>query len=767
MKGDKLKILLVMDPGILIPVRGYGGIERIIEMLAKEYCAMGHEVHLLVTNGSCVEGCVVHGIGKEGFPPNKWDARKAVPAVWKFLWRNRNQFDLIHSFGRLIYLLPVLNHPVRKIMSYQREITRKNIAWVNSLQRKNMFFTGCSQNLINRARVHGDWETIYNGCDFGKYDLTEELPNEAPLIFLGRIEKIKGCHTAIRVAKATGHRLIIAGNVSNLPKEKEYYEKEILPLIDGVQIQHIGTVDDAGKNEWLGKARALLFPIEWEEPFGIVMVEAMACGTPVIAFDRGSVAEVVEDGLTGFKVSNEEEMISAVSRLRQISRRDCRARAKVRFHSSVIARHYLSAVDPQRKKVVILSTHQPAGNPRALKEYWTLKEAGYAVKHLYTYNHDWSHRIDEKKFAQSALPFPDFVRIGGDPHQSPVQYFFSRTLHRAFRLLAVWHPFFRQMAVARPAFALWQAAREFPANLYIAHYLGALPAAHRAALEHGARLIFDAEDFHRGERAYYEHQTEDILAVENALFPETDVITAASPLIAKEYRKFFPKQKFVTISNAFSQKNLQPFVLRDSGTLKLFWFSQFIGESRGLEIFIKAMSLLPQANLTLTIMGNHFLKGYEQKLLSLSNDPARIVFRGTVAPEETFAVAAEHDIGLAGEMPDCYNKKLCLSNKIFAYLLAGNCILASDMEGQKDFIERNPGVGYLYRYNDPADLAEKISLLYRDRDLLNACRRRAIELSSATVNWEKEKTVLTDLVNGFFAEEGKPTGVQKKISVVV
>ena len=96
-----------MDPGILIPVTGYGGIERIIEMLAVEYVRKGHEVHLLITDGSKLQGCTVHGFGKQGFPPKKSDARKAIPVVWKFLWRYKNDFDLVHNFGRLLYLLPI------------------------------------------------------------------------------------------------------------------------------------------------------------------------------------------------------------------------------------------------------------------------------------------------------------------------------------------------------------------------------------------------------------------------------------------------------------------------------------------------------------------------------------------------------------------------------------------------------------------------------------------------------------------------------------
>ncbi len=134
-----MKILLLMDPGIQVPPKTYGGIERVIEILAKEYVRLGHEVHLLVTSGSKVEGCIIHDFGKEGFPPKKINAYKAIPTAWIFLWKHRNEFGLIHSFGRLMYLLPVLNHPVKKMMSYQREITSRNIRFVNTLDSKNLF----------------------------------------------------------------------------------------------------------------------------------------------------------------------------------------------------------------------------------------------------------------------------------------------------------------------------------------------------------------------------------------------------------------------------------------------------------------------------------------------------------------------------------------------------------------------------------------------------------------------------------------------------
>jgi glycosyltransferase involved in cell wall biosynthesis len=334
-----------MDPGIKIPVTGYGGHERLVEMFAKQYVAMGHRVEVLHTAESSIAGCTMHNLGKEGFPPNKWDARKAIFTAWRFLNKNKSSFDLIHNFGRLIYLLPVWNSSVKKIMTYGREISGKNINLLLRLPHKNIVFTGCSNNLISRSGAKGNWQTVYNAIPFSNYNVTEKIDVDSPLIFLGRIEKIKGCHTAISVAKATNSKLVIAGNVSPLAEEKSYFENEIRPFIDGNQIQYIGTVNDEQKNKWLGKAKALLMPIEWNEPFGIVMIEAMACGTPVIAFNKGSVNEVVDEGITGFKVNTAEEMINAVKdKAENINRKTCADKAKERFDVNVIAQRYLNEI---------------------------------------------------------------------------------------------------------------------------------------------------------------------------------------------------------------------------------------------------------------------------------------------------------------------------------------------------------------------------------------------------------------------------------------
>ncbi|HEX8356750.1 MAG TPA: glycosyltransferase, partial [Segetibacter sp.] len=303
-----MRILLVMDPGIVVPPEGYGGIERIVALLAAQYHELGHAVDVLATESSYVKGCFMYSIGPPGFPPSKKVMNRAVVRAWTFIWKTRNNYDLIHNFGRLLYLLPVLNFPVKKIMCYQREITKRNIQIFNLLPNKNIIYSGCSNDLVKRAAAPGKWVAIYNGIDFRRFALNISLPNDAPLIFLGRIERVKGCHTAINVARTTRSMLIIAGNVSPLPEELAYYEKEIKPYIDGRQIKYLGEVNDEQKTALLGAAKALLMPIEWDEPFGIVMIEAMACGTPVIAFNRGSVAEVIQEGETGFKVKTVTEM---------------------------------------------------------------------------------------------------------------------------------------------------------------------------------------------------------------------------------------------------------------------------------------------------------------------------------------------------------------------------------------------------------------------------------------------------------------------------
>jgi len=337
----KMKILLIMDPGIPVPPTLYGGHERLVYQFAEEYKRLGHEVTLLAGPGSHCSGKTIT-FGKNDLNRSTFKKRLEVLFVWRFLKKHKEEFDLVHNFGRLIYLLPVLNSNVNKIMSYGRRVTPFGIRIMNLLPNRNIIYTACSDYCAGTGNVAGKWKTVYNTINFKDYNLQESVKDDAPLMFLGRLDKVKGAHTAIRVAKASGNKLIIAGNVSLTASNFKYFRNEIEPLIDNAQIKYLGEMNDMQKNEYLGQAKALLFPIEWDEPFGLVMIEAMACGTPVIAFSRGSVPEVVEDGVTGFIVNNEQGMVNAVNKTLPINRKNCRRVAIERFDVSVIAKQYLN-----------------------------------------------------------------------------------------------------------------------------------------------------------------------------------------------------------------------------------------------------------------------------------------------------------------------------------------------------------------------------------------------------------------------------------------
>jgi glycosyltransferase involved in cell wall biosynthesis len=184
----------------------------------------------------------------------------------------------------------------------------------------------------------GKWDTVFNGVDLAKYTFQREVGADAPLAFLGRLEPIKGAHNAIAIAKAAGRRLVIAGN--QVADCAAYFESQIAPHIDGDRIQYIGPVDDQAKNALLSTSAALLMPIEWEEPFGIVMAEAMACGTPVIGFARGSVNEVVRDGINGYACCETAEAVFAVAKLGAIDRSIVRGDCEQRFSSTVVVDAY-------------------------------------------------------------------------------------------------------------------------------------------------------------------------------------------------------------------------------------------------------------------------------------------------------------------------------------------------------------------------------------------------------------------------------------------
>jgi len=323
-----LRIAITADPYLPVPPRLYGGIERVIGLLVSGLVRRGHRVTLIAHPESHTPATLI----PYGVPPHTHAAARAreLVQVASALVRLSGCVDIIHSFGRLAALLPVLPiGGVKKIQSYQREIPWTGVRRAARLGGDSILFTGCSTSLYASANgsARGTrWRTVFNCVDPSSYVSVTTVPADAPLAFLGRVERIKGTHSAIAIAKAAGRRLVIAGNIA----DADYFQAEVAPHIDDRTVSYIGEVDDGAKSRMLGAAAALLMPVEWEEPFGIVMAEACACGTPVIGFRRGSVPEVVRDGVNGFVVTDVTEAAAAVHRLHHLNRdavrRDCETR---------------------------------------------------------------------------------------------------------------------------------------------------------------------------------------------------------------------------------------------------------------------------------------------------------------------------------------------------------------------------------------------------------------------------------------------------------
>lgn len=297
-----------------------------IALLVRGLRLRGHEVTLFANAESTVECEVVR------YPRRSGSRVATLTNAWLIARELRHRRpDIVHSFGRLAQLVPILSTRVPKVMSYQRTVTPASVRAALRLARGSLSFTGCSRALIRPVESLGSWSVIYNAVAVDRYRCSSTVPADAPLVFLGRIESIKGPHVAIEAARRSGRRLIIAGNVPEADEHQRFFREAIEPHVDGRTVVYVGPVDDAAKNELLGGAAALLMPVLWDEPFGIVMAEALACGTPVIGFNRGAVPEVVDDGVTGFVTADVESMTRAIGRLAGVERPACRAAAERRF----------------------------------------------------------------------------------------------------------------------------------------------------------------------------------------------------------------------------------------------------------------------------------------------------------------------------------------------------------------------------------------------------------------------------------------------------
>ena len=336
-----MRILLLMDPFIRVPPDHYGGIERVVADLAGGLSRAGHDVTLWAAPGSRVDGRV-EPFGREGEWTRWSNLRNTLTLGARFLARAR-RFDVVHNFGRLAYLAPILPRDLPKVQTYMRTVNPANMATARRLGARRLHYTAVSAAIRDTGRPGGgDWSVIYNCAVPERYPFAGDTdPRSAPLVFLGRLDRCKGAHHAITVAERLGRTLIIAGNISPLraragvlrARDRAAHRRRDSSATSGRS-------NDGEKQALLGGAAAMLMPIEWEEPFPVVLPEAMLCGTPLIAFRRGGVPEGIDHGRTGFLCDTVEEMTALVGRLGEIDRRTVRLEAERRFSDRAIVAAY-------------------------------------------------------------------------------------------------------------------------------------------------------------------------------------------------------------------------------------------------------------------------------------------------------------------------------------------------------------------------------------------------------------------------------------------
>ncbi|KYG99899.1 glycosyltransferase family 4 protein [Bradyrhizobium sp. DOA1] len=321
-----------------VPPKLYGGTERVIAWLVDELVDLGHDVTLFASGDSSTRA-KLHAVwpralrlGRRGVDPNA-----ASAMMIEAIAQRARDFDVIHSHVDWLPL-PVLSRTgVPFLTTMHGRLDLQGLSDVIGTFAQAPFVSISANQ--RRPLPDANWiATIPHGLPRDLFRPSYE--NGSYLAFLGRLTAEKGPEAAIRIARAVRMPLRIAAKIPR--GETAYFKKKLEPEIDGDKIQLVGEVDEVQKQPFLDGAAALLFPIDWPEPFGLVMIEAMACGTPVIAYRSGSVPEVIEDDVTGFIVDGEEQAIEAVKEVVRLDRRKVRARFEERFLASRMATQYES-----------------------------------------------------------------------------------------------------------------------------------------------------------------------------------------------------------------------------------------------------------------------------------------------------------------------------------------------------------------------------------------------------------------------------------------
>ena len=329
-----MRIAQVAPLWIPVPPYTYGGTELVISWLCDELVRRGHDVTLFAGGDSRTQAKLI-----PIWPRSLWRAKLNTPhVVFSLLYEKlisfQDKFDIIHDHCEW-YTIPYskfLKPPI--VTTLHHPLTEEAIILYKKFP--NINFVAISKNQRRSAHGINIVETIYHGLPIEKYEF-DPRPKDY-LLWLSKIMPQKGIAEAIDIAKLAGENLIISGNIP--PEQGDYFDFRIKPLIDGKKIKFLGASDFPKKIELLKNAKAFIFPVKRPEPFGLVVIEAMACGTPVIAFKAGSMPELIEEGKTGFLVNNIEEACQALKKTDEISREYCREYVKKNFNLKRMVNRY-------------------------------------------------------------------------------------------------------------------------------------------------------------------------------------------------------------------------------------------------------------------------------------------------------------------------------------------------------------------------------------------------------------------------------------------
>jgi glycosyltransferase involved in cell wall biosynthesis len=321
-----------------VPPKLYGGTERVVAFLTEELIRQGHEVTLFASGDSETSAVLV---------PCSPRALRLDDGCIDPLAHHIRMLDTVRAYADevdvLHFHIDYLHFPMARALGWRSVTTLHGRLDIPDLTPLYQTYGDAPLVSISDAQRHplqfANWRgTVYHGLP---RDLLPFHPGEGKyLAFLGRLSRAKRVDRAIEIAKRVGMPLKIAAKFDPDPQERPYYD-QVKPLFDHPLIEFVGEINEAQKGEFLGNAAALLFPIDWPEPFGLVMVEALACGTPVVAYRKGSVPEVMRHGVSGFVVSGLDEAVKATQRALGLSRRRCREYFEERFTVERMARDYL------------------------------------------------------------------------------------------------------------------------------------------------------------------------------------------------------------------------------------------------------------------------------------------------------------------------------------------------------------------------------------------------------------------------------------------